>query len=319
MTTDTHEFPNLAIQCLWEKLQVLPAGGRMDRIFCTWVDRINGKSTNMNQWKGQTVKRISFVWKIWRVPASHLLVNLFRGFKVESLGLTSTLVADVSRRSSLSSYLCNILKGISNLAPSTMMSVAMSSDLTCICQIVCLWVSATGCLPTLYGRSRILSVFSNVCSAKSLRVTDSQNPSTKSPVLRKPWKPRYIELLAELWAQKQTIIFNHCAGNASSLLLAGYMGSHGVKIPPTQIRHYFWATHCWNMLKLSESESCHTSFSFCIALFDPPKFGVNLIIPQWTITSYCDNTRTHPQRLMPNPAAFGSSKSWQCWTVWTVH
>ena len=63
-----------------------------------------------------------------------VLVNLFRGFKVESLGLTSTLVADVSRRSSLSSYLCNISKGISNLAPSIMMSVAMSSDLTCICQ-----------------------------------------------------------------------------------------------------------------------------------------------------------------------------------------
>ena len=61
MTMDSHEFRDLAVPCLWEKLQVLPAGGRMDRIFFTWVDRINEK-----------VKRISFVSKICRVPANRV-------------------------------------------------------------------------------------------------------------------------------------------------------------------------------------------------------------------------------------------------------
>ncbi len=196
-----------------------------------------------------------------------VLVNLFRGFKVESLGLTSTLVADVSRRSSLSSYLCNISKGISNLAPSIMMSVAMSSHVHL--PIVCLWVSAT-------------------CRTRGPKANDHFQPLFP-PELR----------VACCWP--------------------GIFGSHGIKIPPTQILHYFWATHCWNMLKLSEPESCHTIlFLHCIVWssqvggkFDHPAMNNHFLLWQ--------HTRTHPQRLMPNPAAFGSSKSWQCWTVWTVH
>lgn len=86
-TMDAHEFRDLAVQCLWEKLQVLPAGGRMDRIFFTSVDRINGKSTNIHEkvQHGPTY----FVCKENMEGSSQpsVLVNLFGGFSVGSLGL----------------------------------------------------------------------------------------------------------------------------------------------------------------------------------------------------------------------------------------
>lgn len=102
----------------------------------------------------------------------------------------------------------------------------------------------------------------------------------------------YLATFKTLAPKSKRSFSNHCKGISSGLLLAGYVRSRGVKMPPPQyctILGHHIAENIWGLSYI---------ISFCIALFDPPKLGANLIIAQWLITSsYFDNTHA------PTPSA----------------